>query len=814
MLYNVEIKNGKHSSCVVTIRRITAKQHQWLDQICIYFVLEGKINIITKTAAERLDEGDLLLVNCFTSHEIDPESESILYCLQINPEYYDSFYDGFSESKFDLNSQRVSEYEKNNITLIKYIMAKIVQIVDSHTRFYLISAEQHLHELVKLLLNKYMQAENPSNNFLHDEEKRLFRIAEFIDKNYKKDLTLSVLADREHLNSQYFSRFFSKKMGITLISYISKVRLQKSLDDLLNSTKTITTIALDNGFSDLKSYYKEFKKEHGITPAKFRDSNKTKEVPLISKENYKILSDTDSVQLKLTPYLEVLSINNSFLNFQRINELQDNIPEIRNHYDINYRQSIGMLDKSWQKIARCDRASDILTSRWKNELEEIQKKIKIEYILVRNIFAKELLLFNKDVSISWVYNFSLIDEVLQNLLDRDIIPIIELSPVPENLIQQRTAHLDYPDDLEKWENLIQAFFRHLFGNYNLERLKTWQFQIWYNPQWKMTFNNERIKSFLRSTSKAIAASHADYKQLYMGLFQSYEPGSFFLSDRSVIDFDPIKLSFICISLKNAPVINQIFENKNQDGFQNNDDLSVKICTALSHSGFTNQQIYLMDWNDFETDRNYLNDTCFKSCSLLKKILYHHENATLIIDQLFSQPQSSIIRLFDGDNSMITRNGIKKATFNAYLLLSKLGETLIKKGDDFLVTKKKDGSLQIITQNYCGINQTLLSDSRSQISLYERYSIFHTKSQIVSFLISNLNGKFKTNMYHINREYGCAYDQWIKMGAPLKLNEEELQYLKNHSLYGIKTKVIEGKSDFSIHEKMSPHEILFIEIIPY
>jgi xylan 1,4-beta-xylosidase len=458
-----------------------------------------------------------------------------------------------------------------------------------------------------------------------------------------------------------------------------------------------------------------------------------------------------------------------------------------------------MLNKSWQKIACCDRAYDILTSRWKNELEEIQKSLKIEYILVRDIFAKELLLLNKDLPISWVYNFSLIDEVLQNLIERDIVPIIELGPVPEHLMQQRTAPSGFPDDLDKWESLILAFFRHLFGNYNLKRLKTWRFQIWCNPQWKMSSKNDRFKSFLRSTVKAIAASHPDYNQLQIGLFQSYEPGSFFLPDSSFIDFNPIELSFVCVSLKNAPDV---------------DDISDKIAASLSNSGFTSQQIYLTDWNDLESGRNYLNDTCYKSSSLLKNILNHHENATLIIDHFFSQPLSPIIRLFDGDNSMITRNGIKKATFNAYLLLSKLGETLIKKGDNFLVTKKSDGSMQIITQNYCGINQNFFSDSSLQISLYQRYSIFDTKSQIVSFLINNLNGRFKINMYRINREYGCAYDQWIKMGAPLKLDEEELQYLKSHSLYGFKTKVIEVKSELSIQEKMSPHEILFIEIIPY
>ncbi|NTV89125.1 MAG: helix-turn-helix domain-containing protein, partial [Clostridiales bacterium] len=706
MLYNVEIKNGKQSSCVITIRRLTAKQHQWLDQICIYFVLEGSTRITTKAASERLNAGDLLLVNCYASHEIAPESESIIYCLRINPEYYDSFYSNFSESKFDLNSSKVTGHGINNLTLIKYIMAKIIQIVDSHAKFYLISVEQYLHELVKLLLNKYLQGENTPGGNLHEEEKRLFRIAEFIEKNYKKDLSLTLLAEREHLNSQYFSRFFSKKMGVTLKTYIFKVRLQKSLEDLLNSTKTITETALDNGFSDLKSYYKEFRQEYGITPAKFRDSNKTVKVPLTSKDDYKILSDTESVQLKLTPYLEVLSIDNSFLNFQLLNELQDNIPETGNHYDINYRQNTGLLNKSWQKIARCDRASDILTSRWKAELEEIQKDLKIEYILIRNIFSKELLLFNQDVSISWVYNFSLIDEVLQNLLDRNIIPIIELSPIPEHLIQNRTSGLDYPDELDKWENLIQAFFRHLFGNYHLEKLKTWQFQLWYDPRWKRASINDRIRSFLRSTIKTIAGSHAEYKQLCIGLFQSYEPDAYFTPDSASMDFDPIKLSFLSISLKSLYSADQEAKSSRLDSKRNVDDILAAICSDISHSGFSNQQIYLMDWNEFETDKSLLNDTCFKASSLLRKILYNHENATLIIDQLFSQPLSPIIRLFNGDNSMITRNSIKKATFYTYLLLSKLGETLIKKGDNYLATKKKDGSLQIITQNYCGISQAL------------------------------------------------------------------------------------------------------------
>lgn len=45
-------------------------------------------------------------------------------------------------------------------------------------------------------------------------------------------------------------------------------------NQLLNTTDTILDIAIDNGFSDSKVFIRTFKEIYGVTPLKYRKSNK------------------------------------------------------------------------------------------------------------------------------------------------------------------------------------------------------------------------------------------------------------------------------------------------------------------------------------------------------------------------------------------------------------------------------------------------------------------------------------------------------------------------------------------------------------
>ena len=50
--------------------------------------------------------------------------------------------------------------------------------------------------------------------------------------------------------------------------------LQKAVEDLLHSEKTINEIANDLNFSNKTHFYKLFKEKYGVTPKEFRSQKK------------------------------------------------------------------------------------------------------------------------------------------------------------------------------------------------------------------------------------------------------------------------------------------------------------------------------------------------------------------------------------------------------------------------------------------------------------------------------------------------------------------------------------------------------------
>lgn len=94
---------------------------------------------------------------------------------------------------------------------------------------------------------------------------------EYIEKNYlSSQLTLQTVSQLVHLNPQYFSRLFRKKMGMTFTEYITKLRIEKAKKLLSETNQPIYRIAVEVGFSDPAYFTKVFQKHENISPFKYR----------------------------------------------------------------------------------------------------------------------------------------------------------------------------------------------------------------------------------------------------------------------------------------------------------------------------------------------------------------------------------------------------------------------------------------------------------------------------------------------------------------------------------------------------------------
>ncbi|WP_052342820.1 helix-turn-helix domain-containing protein [Bacillus sp. EB01] len=96
------------------------------------------------------------------------------------------------------------------------------------------------------------------------------KVIEYIHTNYTDELTIEQMAELAQQSVYHFMRSFKKLTKFTPHQYILTLRIEKGKDLLCHSTKTITEIAYDLGFSSPTSFYRNFVRIVGCTPKQYR----------------------------------------------------------------------------------------------------------------------------------------------------------------------------------------------------------------------------------------------------------------------------------------------------------------------------------------------------------------------------------------------------------------------------------------------------------------------------------------------------------------------------------------------------------------
>ena len=96
------------------------------------------------------------------------------------------------------------------------------------------------------------------------------KVMEYLSGTYKEKLTLENVAEKFFLSPFHFSRIFKKETSLSLIEYLTKIRIQNASQLLLNTNRTVKEIAYEVGFQDPYYFTKVFKKLYRLTPTQYR----------------------------------------------------------------------------------------------------------------------------------------------------------------------------------------------------------------------------------------------------------------------------------------------------------------------------------------------------------------------------------------------------------------------------------------------------------------------------------------------------------------------------------------------------------------
>ncbi len=103
-------------------------------------------------------------------------------------------------------------------------------------------------------------------------EEKLKRVIDFIDENYRSDISREGLAAAVEMSPDYMSKLFKAYTGMKVNEYINKLRVEEAARRLRNDKTRILDIAIAVGFDNIMTFNRSFKSIHKITPSEFRSS--------------------------------------------------------------------------------------------------------------------------------------------------------------------------------------------------------------------------------------------------------------------------------------------------------------------------------------------------------------------------------------------------------------------------------------------------------------------------------------------------------------------------------------------------------------
>ena len=129
------------------------------------------------------------------------------------------------------------------------------------------------HDAAKIISNAVLllfEKESTASDTVSMQNQNAEKVKRFIDENYHKKLTVSLIADEVFLSKDYIRNLFIKFYGVSPKSYIQNIRMERAKNLLLKTQTSIALIANSVGYDDPLLFSKMFKKYYDVSPTKFR----------------------------------------------------------------------------------------------------------------------------------------------------------------------------------------------------------------------------------------------------------------------------------------------------------------------------------------------------------------------------------------------------------------------------------------------------------------------------------------------------------------------------------------------------------------
>lgn len=208
----------------------------------------------------------LIIYNClFQPLSVDSAIEEGIGFADIVYRYLNNFIQGTEASDNFIKQKGFHIYD------IGYIMEYMYKEYTNKKSGYQQIIKSELAKLLILIFRQYCETEDQAKITLTYKQLIVENTVNYLKKYHNQKISCRQLAERAYLSTAHLSRIFKEVTGHTIVQVLQHIRIEAACDLLDNTELSVSEIALQVGYSDIKYFYHLFEQYVSAAPGAYRD---------------------------------------------------------------------------------------------------------------------------------------------------------------------------------------------------------------------------------------------------------------------------------------------------------------------------------------------------------------------------------------------------------------------------------------------------------------------------------------------------------------------------------------------------------------
>ncbi|MDI2587164.1 helix-turn-helix domain-containing protein [Psychrobacillus sp. NEAU-3TGS] len=728
-----------------------------------------------------MKEKDLLVINRNELFEMKGNKENSVLRFTISDLYMEQSFKEYRHQWFECFSQDIDIGREALMDQLRTLFGEMVITFYRKDDIYTIEMQRIVSEILLILIRRFKEEGNALGQ-LDTEDDRLVQLIDYMERHYQEQITLEQMAHMLYVSPGYLSRYFKRKMGLGFSRFLMDIRLKHSVKDLLYTSDSIASIAMNNGFPNTKSFTSLFKEIYEETPKIYRERHMKEDITIDNTGNIKgveTITNSSSIFLQLGSMLA--ETNKTYSNTEtRFEELRIDVSVPIN--DKITRPDHVLIVRELKELLKEDIREQVLT---------VKEDLRLSYVGIQNLVSNATFLptVETDEAIATSSPYFKADMAINFLKKHDLA------------IFSRVSYQDISANEASYFKKLEEFLRHCLQVFGENYVSKWHV-LFYESYFTAVDQKElcRMYTKLYSSIKKIVPG------IHIGVYLPFSFEEEKTSNRhSWILQEEDNIDFIGFHANQNEVID--FEDTSNDRFLLAKDYikektnKVKYYLKQHH---IDKPLHLVTWNTLSGNTRYTNGTFFRGALVLKSawdISNDVDSLAFWINTELHEVDDQHHRIqLEGMELFHYFNG-KRPAFYAMSFAEKLSGSIVAQGLDFIMTEYERG-YQLVLMNCININPYFSIED----------AFLKKLNKDVRVIIEGLKpGEYQVRKYTYDKDNGALYTNWWNLGSKHGVDIEIAEYINrlSHPSLQIFDETID--EDWSFYSYLTINAIHFFDI---